>query len=141
MTYPRSICFEDLNIKNNVELFAINVVHHVLLWVPDFLTYSSICWGYPKLLFLLPFSYKHFRSKLGIIFTQGAFPTSSNVASVSLVFNFYLFFLGGWQWSQHVEFPGPQINSMPQYQPGLLQWQCQIFNPLKGTPNVSSFLR
>ena len=41
-----------------------------------------------------------------------------------------------WLCLQHVEVPGPSIKPEPQQQPKLLQWQCQILNPLchKRTP-------
>ena len=40
------------------------------------------------------------------------------------------------QW--HAEVPGPGIKLVPQQWPKLLQWQCQVLNPLhhKGTPMI-----
>ena len=33
----------------------------------------------------------------------------------------------------HAEIPGPGVESMPQWRPEQLQWQCQILNPLSHT--------
>ena len=45
-----------------------------------------------------------------------------------------------WPHPQHAEVPGPGIKPVPQQQPELLQWQCQILNLLNhtGTPLLAN---
>ena len=56
---------------------------------------------------------------------------------------FYLFIYLFWLWLWHVEVPGPGTEPMPQKQPWLPKWQCQILNPLclKGTLTVACAFR
>ena len=51
--------------------------------------------------------------------------------------NSYTFFF--WQCPRHMKVPGPGIETAPQQQPKLLQWQCWILNPLGHKRNPKMF--